>query len=247
MDVRQWWTLLVSIAAISALTTASSGFAAAGEPRPERCTNPGNYFDGGYTTWQIGLFAARATIDRDNPYICDNSSSSSAWALLAPSNTKHHAQAGLGGFPGTDSAIRTFYEWTRACRGEPDCPTGGIVRDYSPAPDGPVRYSVHWRPGDGKVHMYAGGTHLAETAYATSNVWESAWSAQFAGETWHHETDVPGTKGNKVRFQDVQRYEANGDINYVQNVTWIRSRTKFHHERIPDSPGVDFRIWTDPI
>lgn len=91
-------------------------------------------------------------------------------------------------------------------------------RVYNPAPNGPVRYSAYLRASDGRVVMYADGTKVDDTNYVASNVWNSAWSAQFAGETSHPQTNVPGVESDKVRFRHVQRYESTGDINYVQNL-----------------------------
>jgi hypothetical protein len=56
---------------------------------------------------------------------------------------------------------------------------------------------------------------------------------------------MPGTSSSKVRFQELQRYESNGDINYIQtgDLYWMPPQPNYGRDPVPNDPHPDFRIW----
>jgi hypothetical protein len=212
------------------------------------CEVTGHYYDGGYTLRSQSIYGARALIDKtNNPYFCPDNGTTYATVLVgsnvcAPGPFTFHAQVGTGIVQGHSRAIAS--EYTKKCCGQPECDPP-YVRSFDPAPGGPLEYEVYQRGSDGHVVMRAGGNVVDETGYNVSGDWDTAWTDQFFGETWDVLTYMPGTSSSKVRFQELQRYEENGDINYIQtgDLYWTAPQPNYERDQVPGDPHPDFRIW----
>lgn len=217
-------------------------------PNPPICEVTGNYYDGGYTLRSQSIYGARALIDKtNNPVFCPDLGTTWATVLVgsnicAAGGITFHAQVGTGIVQGHSRDVVT--EWTKKCCGQPEC-DDPFVRHYRHnAPSGPLEYEVYQRT-DGYVVMRAGGNVVDVTGYNVSGDWDTAWTDQFFGETWDLPTYMPGVSSSKVRFQELQRYESNGDINYIQtgDLYWMAPQPNYERDQVPNDPHPAFRIW----
>jgi hypothetical protein len=220
--------------------------ARADAPNPPICEVTGNYYDGGYTLRSQSIYGARALIDKtNNPYFCPDSGTTYATVLVGSNGcdgTTFHAQVGTGIVSGQSRDVVT--EYTKKCCGMPGCGFPFVRHYRNNAPSGPLEYEVYQR-ADGYVVMRAGGNVEDVTGYNVTGDWDTAWTAQFFGETWNLQTYMPGVSSSKVRFQELQRVESNGDFNYIQtgDLYWIPPQPNYQRDQVPNDPHPDFRIW----
>lgn len=203
------------------------------------------------SAYSTAIYGARAEIERNVPQLCSSAggspSLSTAWAMVNSRNN-YWAQAGYikvgeesPNFPDREGMLMVS-QWMRANR--------GLVTRFAPDPGGERMYSVYQSRSDGHIHMRADGIQIDETEYNPSGVWDPAWSAQYAGETRHYASDVPGTASDKTTFSYLQRYDGNGGVHFVgsfpldvNEAPWRYKKTLF-----PAAVGgYGMNIWTDPL
>jgi hypothetical protein len=252
----------VAVAATSLVLAGSQQSGASAEP----CGTPGVFHVGGHTAPHEGIFGSRAKIERNEPTLCgvDSNSVVSAWSMVFA-----RSEGGSGGVDlaqtgyikaapdaGYDfSGYHVFAQWTRDCN--PNCSTGGqYMTVVDPAPTDWQFYTQYVSDSDNHIHMLIGGNKIAETGYNPANEWQSEWRASFSAESKHRQSQIPGSSANKVRFEFVQRYESNGNINYVQEfadqgvcgafVAGEGSCENYHYDRYnPDSGVIAFKVWDE--
>lgn len=225
---RRWRSALTAAVCASAVALVPTSSAPVANAAGENCLNQGNYFAGVGSPRTSAIFGSRAEIQRDDPQLCSaaggSPSDSSAWAMVTAQivghpNQDHYAQVGyakVGARSGEPvQGLHVFAQYTRACK--PDCAGANFVNVYAPAPGGTELYTNVLRSSDNRIHMLADGVEIARTGYDPQGDWQPEWQAQFAGETFHPQSDVVGTVNNRTRFFRLQRFESNGDINFIQN------------------------------
>jgi hypothetical protein len=195
---------------------------------------------------QTSLYGVRGDIETNVPALCSASggspSSSSAWVMLLPEDMAYYAQAGY---------VKNGTEVTQY-------PTGFHYLAQYKKPDGsrPTyvqgdpgtsthRYAVYLRASDDRIHMERDGNHMLTLDYDVTGVWDSAWFGTWSGETWHLESDVPGTYSDHTTFNYIQRFEQNGDINFVTSLTKHSASSRYWGD-VSDATvgGKRFDIWT---
>lgn len=223
-------------ALLAAMAMASSvgtiGSASALDYGPKRTS-----FAGSWTPYRTAILGSRAEIEYIAPLLCGNTSVtaeegnsvSTAWAMVADDRppklagkpTTGFAQAGwIKAGKTADStflpATHEFGQWTRECKSLPpklgklepceDEPIvitgfGGSVENYS-------FYRAKWDLGDGKMYMYADNRFLTRSDYQPFYSWSDPWRNEYAGETRHLETNMPGSPSNYSAFGSLQFYDS---------------------------------------
>ncbi|QIX27959.1 hypothetical protein ncot_16205 [Nocardioides sp. JQ2195] len=228
----------------------------------DNCTNQGNYFAGVGSPQSSTIFGSRAMIERDAPQLCSSQggspSDSSAWAMVTAdimndtSGALHYAQIGwarVGDDAGEPvSGLHLFAQYTRKCA--PACDGSSFVNVYGPDPGSTARmYSNVLRSSDNHIHMLYDGIQLLETGYNPQGDWNADWQAQFAAETFHPQTDVAGTTGDKNEFWNLQRMDSGGGFNFVQNFPLQVESTSRYHLDLYDAQvgGKGMKTWTAPL
>jgi hypothetical protein len=177
---------------------------------------------------------------------------------------KQYAQAGYAKFgvnaPAEASGVHIFAEYTRQCAPD-NCGTGSkIVRRVVPAPsNGYTTYRVVLRADDDRIHMGHNATNILTMARDVTGEWHPDWRGDFAGETWHSTSDVPGTDSNRTAFNNIEFYNSSGGINFIQQLNAYACPDSdpgceefgyFRYDQaIGDAQvgGKYVRIWTDPL
>jgi hypothetical protein len=215
------------------------------------------------------IFGVYSRIERRIVDLCgDNStgpSSSSGWSMVTADSENGQntmwAQSGwtrdgTGFDDETPGGVIAFSQFTLKCNATASC-TGDITveTDYGAAiPEGSnYIYRSVQESSDNRIHMYANGAQLAETNYNPEGDWDAAWDNQFAGETFHVGTDMPGTTGDKMDFDRLQYYNSAGTrINVSLATMRVGSAESSRYQGeywIPAAGNGDigWRMWTDPI
>lgn len=150
----------------------------------------------------------------------------------------------------TTKARDAFSQWTTKCDALGTCATKSdeTQTDFDNTnPTGSWTYKVSFEQ-DAHLHMRVNGNQLSETDYNPTNYWEGEWDNEFFGETWHKESDVVGTSGDKVSFTDLLTQHADHSWTSVCNcnLTFPGGGTSRYHQEFY---GVShaFRIWTNPL
>jgi len=174
-----------------------------------------------------------------------------------------YAQVGYGRFgtdvfPGTQG-FKTFSQHVKCYVDVFYCGSGflepltstNVKTFFAPGPTtADVAYKTVFSGGDSKLHMYYGGTQLAESNFNPANVWvDSSWEGQFFGEAKHVKSDIVGRKNEKVFFSGLEKSNEPG-INWVtlNNFSLVTpGADRYHSELTILGACCDFRIWTDPI
>lgn len=221
------------------------------------CGTKSNYLDGYGTTYQTSIYGVRADIERNDPALCSPSggspSLSAAWAMVTPNQAYHWAQTGYikvgtvsPDFP-NHTGFHTFAQYTQQC--QPNCSGSGVTTAFGDDPGGTATYAAYLRSSDDRIHMTVDGTTLLTMNYDVTGEWVNDWAGQFAAETYHVQSDVPGTSSDRTRFNYIQRYESNGDINFIQNLylfSGIPTRYKYD-EFAASVGGRGIDLWTDRL
>jgi hypothetical protein len=244
--------LLVSLVMVSLLAMPTSSYAAVSP-----CGTSANRFAGGASSFQVSLWGAKASVQLFDPDLCGNTSVSVAWSMvtaasLDTSDASGWAQAGYGRF-GTNagfsqSGLQVFAQWNRWCKNDGSS-CASLTTRFNPAPSGTEVYKAVYRSADNHIHMYVNDDQIAETDYdPTNSHWDGAWSAQYAGETLHLQTDVPGTSGNRVLFSNLQKSTSSTpDWHDLNNFSFVNAPDRYHRQFVDSSQNTDFNIWTNPL
>lgn len=229
MVLRSRYTVL-AVAASTFLTMAVADTAqAAAVP----CGVYGSLFDGVYQpAWSNAIRGVTAQIEYNAPILCQNDvitgsagkSLSTAWAMVRDhgltASTFGWAQAGwvkAGSTSGYASGTHEYGQWARDCRWVPPACTSSAA-SYFTAYGANVRHFEFYyalRQADAQAHMYADGVHITNTDYDPVSLWTSDWRAEFAGETKHAETRMPGRVGDQTAFDFLKYYDQNGTPQFI--------------------------------
>lgn len=249
--------------AAALISVALAGPIAAGQNSPavaagSSCGTLSNYLavtESAYTTSNFGI---RADIETNDPALCSSSggspSLSTAWAMLTPNQAYHWAQAGYirvgtdnTGYPG---AVGFHYvaQYTKAC--QPNCSGNGYTTVVTGSPGTATHtYASYLRASDDRIHMTVDGTNLLTVGYDVTGVWVNSWAGQFGGETYHAQSDIPGTTGDRTRFNYIQKYGSGGAINFISTLNMVGSPPSRYH-RDTGAAGVGglfLDVWTNPL
>lgn len=207
-----------------------------------------------------------------NPDLCGGGGTSnglsSAWTMVTAhpvdsSGSDGHAQVGYldmgASYPyvtdlGAPSGYHRFSEWTRKCFAHGTCGStiaANISFSTYATPDaGTDTFDVHRVASDGHLHMYINGTNVDEVGYNTTGDWNSAWAVEILGETKHWQDNLVGTPTDPINFDNLQRYESDGSINFFTGLSKAEAppRDRYHFGwTSPSGGGQGFKIWTDPL
>lgn len=229
------------------------------------CSTRSNYLAGATSAFNSTVFGARARIEYNNPDLCGNDSTgpsfSVAWSMVTAGSATSSspsrdgwAQAGFGQFGSGagfgDSGLHVFSQYTLKCKNTGTC---GSTNPYITTFGGTVStthyYENYVRASDGRIRMGVDGTVLDVTNYDPSGDWDPDYAGQFAGETGHAASDVPGTSSDPTSFDYVQKYNSNGSISFFSNISRVTSTAARHKsaEFSPGSGGQGLNIWTSPL
>ena len=128
------------------------------------------------------------------------------------------------------------------------------ARGAGPSCDTPGNFFAGaWSAGGGAyshtqnlMRMVLNGDIKDRTDFDPLVVWFTPFVSELFGETWHAESDVPGTASDRVRFGEVKEMRWNGtwvgddDLWLPQPDVWR------YHAAWVNRPG-RFEIWTHPI
>lgn len=231
---------------------------------------PGSYFAGATSGEDQKIYGSRARIDFKDPDLCDNNYAesngvSAAWTMVAADSRvtsdqrrAQYAQVGYydaGSLSGYASGKRLFTQYTTTCSST----VNGCTASQDPfttavhgTPSGTHTYvTLHNNVVGAPITMYYDGDPLASTDYTPTATWAPAWDAQFLGETQDRGDDVPGTSGNRTRFEDLVYYNSSGTQVYLQpgDVGEYDTTGTRYDSRLYDPIGVGARaveIWSCP-
>lgn len=210
------------------------------------CGTIGNYFDAAQSAnYSSSVYGVRADIERQVPALCSASggspSISTVWAMLVPATpTTQYAQAGYinvgannAAFPG-HPGMHTFSQFTTAA--------GPPVTAWGSDPSGTTTYKVFYRPSDNRVHMLANNTEIDVMGRDVIGEWSSDWAGQFAGETHHKQSDVPGSMGNHVTFDQIKKYDVSLLTSPITNLNLYTPTWGNYKHSLPGTASYD--VWT---
>lgn len=184
------------------------------------CGAPGNFHAFAQNPAQASLYGVRGTIETNMPALCGS-------APTSPSSSS--------------AGLHYLAQYRRPNDSTPTF-VGGDPGTSS------HQYTVNLRASDDRIHMTRDGLNLLTVDYDVSGKWQNEWRGQWAGETWHLATDVPGTAADPTTINYIQRYESNGDINFVTSLTTNSSSSRYGRSTgAANVGGRRFSFWTDPI
>lgn len=148
-----------------------------------------------------------------------------------------------------DGTVR-WAQWTKSCYPS-SCgnnPTHGNW--YGSSVSGQHVYAVYLVASTQRLRATIDGTAIPDGPnYDPSQYWDAHWSANYSGETGDCASDIPGVATDKVHFDHVKRYNADGSLSFVSQFAdqgVASSCTSFNYQAFsPGSGGIGFKIWTD--
>jgi hypothetical protein len=214
--------------------------------------NQVNHLDGAEATG-ITTYGVKADIEAEDPVLCGSTSFSSAWSFEGPSQNgpgtswDYWAQVGYA-HNGANSSFsggaryQVFTQWVRA-----DNTPVQLVTNWWGTPAGVANYETSYNFSQLRINMWAAGTQLTHTGYDPANYWAFPWEPNVMGETYHCNTDVPGTASNKVKFSAVQKKSSDGTWSQINDLALPNPDcgSRYHVAWVTE-PG-SFNIWTDPL
>lgn len=138
--------------------------------------------------------------------------------------------------------FHNFSRWRR-------CSTCGLHTKYYAGPsagDNVDEYRVVYSKSANVIRMVLNGDIKDRTDLDPLLAWFTPFVSQLFGETWHAESDVPGTASDRVRFGQVQKMRWDGtwvdddDLWLPEPDVW-----RYHAEWV--NRPTRFEIWTHPI
>jgi len=241
---------------------ALAGVAPTNAPPPaaayENCGTQANYLAVVESPYTVNNYGVRSDIETNYAELCSSAggspSLSTAWAMLTPDQAFHWAQAGYikvgienTGFPGP-TGLHYVAQYTQEC--QPSCSGAGVTTVVTGDPGTSThRYASYLRASDDRIHMTVDGTNLLTMNYDVTGEWVNEWAGQFGGETYHSQSDIPGTNADRTRFKYMQRFESNGDINFLQTLYYVGSPPGRYHRDVGNASvgGKYLDMWTSPL
>ena len=209
---------------------------------------------GGATSTQSTIFGASAQVTYQNPVVCNQPGrQSSAWVMVsAPNdgspNGAHNWYFQLGYKKLAGGSPVRWAQWTKSCY--PDCGSSATHGNwYGAALTGTHTYAVYLVGSTQRLRGTIDGAAIADgPTYDPSLYWDSAWAANFAGETHDKDSNIPGIATNKVVFTDIKRYNGDGTITFVGQFESSGVNCAcpgFNYQSFsPGTGSLGFRVWT---
>lgn len=230
------------------------------------CQVAGNFLKGYISNAGSSYRGAKAEIDGQDPDLCGadstSASTSTAWAMIQTSaannvNISMYAQVGYGDFGNNGPAFGTFYQYTYKCKATSSCSGSNTGEGFNANDPGPsYSYRVYRGGTNNYIKMEAGQAGVqGASQYDPIGDWNSSWKTTFAGETWHTDSDVPGTVGNRVLFDGLRYWNSSSTswepiLKANLGGTGGISVSRYHRSEVTATSGTQhyhFTLWTDPL
>lgn len=228
-----------------------------------------SYISGAASESKASVFGTRAWIEYENPDLCQDDTTSPslsvAWSMVTAISAHYPAsvidahgwaQTGYGQFGsratirGLVSGVHVFSQYTYKCKSYLSCTGERVSTEFGGGVSVSHRYEDYQR-SDGKLVMSIDGTTLDTSNYDPFGDWDREWAGQVAGETFHKQSDIPGTSSDPVNMWGIQKYAANGSTSYYASLTAAEqpgSINRYHNTvNSPASGGQGLAIYTSPL
>jgi len=212
------------------------------------CDTPGHFFAGTWSAGGSARYGVRAVIEPDRANLCGETSTSSAWVMLTGSGSGDgwaqigYTHEGANACSYCRGGFHNFSQWTR-CAG---CTLN--TEYYAEPSDGQNvdEYRVVYSKTNDVLRMVLNGEIKERTDFDPLAVWSTPLVSDLFGETWHQESDVPGTASDRVRFGQVGKMR--WDETWVaDDDLWIREPDVWRYHAGWVNRPTRFEIWTHPI
>lgn len=221
---HRWLVVCVAMLSLGALLAPGIAHATAGS----YCGTKSNWFDGYANAkndvWNWEGTLANITVRKGLVCDADSSSanSSSAWAMIAPTNTTGWAQSGYIRWWG--SSIYQFAQHKRDSSSGYTTKLGSIPTTGSTYTYSEVSY---WNStaGQWQIKEMVNSTVLQHTNWNTFSYWTEPFEVAWDGETAYRESDVPGLSSSKAHFTNMQVQWFNDDKWYAASNSTLYGRT----------------------
>lgn len=233
---RLRWASTIAIVAMTIALLPSTAFALT-------CGTLGNYHVGAAKEPSSGqIYGAWAEINVRAANLCTGDvTASSAWSMIAEDGTGGWIQVGY-----EKNAQYGRVSFTQVYKGPGD---GTPNTDFFSAVTLDSKWGYKSRIlGDGYGYLYkcdvgasnSNCVQYKKTSWQPFNFWNGS-HAEYAGETFHQQTDIPGTSSFRTNFEALQEIKGSGSW-YVEPYFGTKNCcTPYRMEVVSNS---HFRIWT---
>ncbi|MFT4296596.1 MAG: hypothetical protein QM582_14405 [Micropruina sp.] len=234
------------------------------------CGASGNYHDGYVSTPSTFNYGALARIEYNNPDLCgadDTSASvSMAWVMIDAESAIHpgdgnaynwaqvgYYQAGSSSAWSSGAGIGTFAQWTKKCKASLTCGSAvpWVTVFDGKNPTGSWEYKVYRSNSNGHIYMKADTKNIDVSTFDPFGDWSSGWRVEYAAETFHKQSDVPGTTSDPTSVDNIKKADINSTWSFTSKSSLnigITPGTRYHASTFsPSGGGFGFRVWTSPL